>query len=175
MRVILVGAKKEPCVRVARYLEKKYLFKLVEMTAPIERFYRSLYYTGKWNRVRWEKTIQIYDALYSVDNDIFAQYVIARLADTKREDLVIPDIRYISELEKVREQGDFIVVRVTGPKPTAPRPGKYLGDAGPGTIILAEYFNKSAVMVDYAISYENLKGMKEVTDYMMQELTRRYK
>jgi hypothetical protein len=170
MRVVLVGTKQTPRTAVARELERAYKFKVVGMLDAVERIYRIIYFNNKWNRVRWEKTVKIYDALYEVDPEIWIQYMERRLS-TSTQDIVIPDVRYVAELDRLRNLG-FTVVRVREEGGTSvPHPGKSLLDAGEGTVIVHEYYGK--LPVDFGISFENRKNMVENVSYLVSKLKER--
>lgn len=170
MRIALVGTKQAPRTTVARQLERAHQFKVVGMLDAVERVYRLFYYGERWGRVPWEKSIKIYDALYTIDPEIWIQYMEKRLQTTTR-DVVIPDVRYVAELDRLRDLG-FLVVRVKQieENPTA-RPARALMDAGKGTVIINEYYGR--IPVDLAITYESFQNMKIVVEHMMENLKQR--
>lgn len=168
MRIVLVGTKQAPKTSVARYLEDAYDYKIVGTMDVIEKFYRTIYFDGKWQRVPWEKTTKIYDAIYAIDPDMLIQYMEKKLKMTTR-DVVIPDVRYVAELNRLRDLG-FTVVRVTQiERDHKPHPGKALLNGGEGTVVIHEYYGK--LPVDMGITFESRQNMKESVDYMVTKLT----
>jgi hypothetical protein len=168
MRIALVGTKQEPRTGVARELERSYNFKVVGMFDALKRFYRQIYYQEKITRVPWEKTYQIYDAIYAIDPEMWIYYMEKRLAKTT-SDVVIPDVRYVAELDRLR-QLDFTIVRVKHADSVATvRPAKTLMNAGEGTVVVNEYYGK--LPVDLVIAFESPQNMRKVVKHMLDNLT----
>lgn len=170
MRIVLVGTKQKPRSSVARELEKKYNFKIVPMFDAVNRIYRILRFDeARWSRVPWETTTKIYDAIYKIDNNLWINYLEKRLETTTR-DVVIPDVRYQYEVERLKNLG-FIVVRVKHlDKIENINIGKSLLDAAEGTVIVNEYYGKSSV--DFAITFESVSNMKDVVHHMISRLNK---
>jgi dephospho-CoA kinase len=174
MRIALVGKKASGKTLVAAYLKKQYRFKLKRLRDGTERILRILYDYEPYAHVSWEQEIYIYDALYKIDNNIWIGYLERRLKKSNSEHIVIDDVRYINEVNKLRELG-FTIVRVTSPDEDRHRRiGKGLARALQGSVILTEYFdrdNTEAYVADYTINATRDRlATKHSVDILVEKL-----
>ena len=103
---------------------------------------------------------KIYDALYAVDNNIWVGYLERRLRTTT-SDVVVEDVRYVHEANKLREMG-FTLIRVVPNKRASP--GHVLhGTTNPGTIMLAEMYSRG--MTPYKIDYSLYKEVGKIENF----------
>jgi ethanolamine utilization protein EutP (predicted NTPase) len=163
LRIAFVGRHQSGKTYAAHYLYKHHGFKTVKMQDGVTKMLRYFYKYRSHERINWEKRLAFYDALYILDNDIHIDYLLRRLA-TSTTDIVIDDVRYINEVQKLREAG-FIIIRISMPTTTKIKL-KGIKTAAPGSIKLNEYFNRTfeAYSTDYSIINENRNSLYRLLD-----------
>lgn len=172
LKIAIVGKRATTRTQVAQILKRQYGFKLMRMSDPTQRTMR-MFYKGRGHQM-WERRMLLYDALYETDNDIHINYAISR-AEMSTNDLVIDDVRYINELEKLRENG-FIIIRVEsmGPK----KPGKALTrKSSAGSLVLHEYFldtKNTSYNVDYSMVATDLVSTKASIAQLLLDIRAKY-
>jgi hypothetical protein len=171
IRIAFVGRKAAGKTFAAFYIKRQYGFKMMRISEGVTKFMRYMYLYGKNERPRWEKRLDIYDALYKIDKRIHIGYLLRRLEVTTNN-VVVDDVRYISELRELREQG-FTIIRIAAPETRRRKIGSTVRNAEAGTIALAEYFNKdetAAYNADYSIYNETRDGTRRALDKIIKEL-----
>jgi len=112
-------------------------------------------YRGKM--LGWEKRMDIYDFIYKMEPDVWVKNIEHRLP-LMQKDVVVSDVRYISELEYLRNNLGFTVVRVYAPMVKAPRIASVMGrESSPGTLYLMETYGKDfteRIGSDYSITFD---------------------
>ena len=171
LKLGLVGKGQSGKSFVATELRDKHGFDKMSLQDPAKSIARRLWVYGKGQRVSWERRYRIYDAMYKIDSDVWVRYLLNRIPKTPRN-IVVDDIRYVNELQMLRESG-FIIIRVTRPEDGRKRHIKLM-DAAPGTLVLQEWFNKdftSLIRADYTIDNYSRNGTKESIAKLVEKLT----
>lgn len=172
VKIAVVGKKSNDRKWVGLYLSKTHNFKKMRIEAGLAKFLRNMYgYTSQYVRIPWELKLDMYDAIYKVDNDIHINHLLRCLSTTDK-DVVVDDVRYANELLKLKEHG-FKVVRITTPlrkKVTL----KGLGKAAKNSIKLNEYFgtNFDLYSVDYSVYFEEADKAQKAIDKIVDALRR---
>lgn len=168
LRLAFVGKRSVPKTSAAHYLYKQLKFKRMHLDDGVTKFVRYMYTYKLHKRVKWEKRLEIYDALYKLDPSIHIDYLLRKLMTTDR-DVIVPDVRYINELEGLIAAG-FIVIRINT---TARGPIRLAGlkSASPGTVKLQEYFgrNLDAYPVSYSILADDRFKAREMLDIIIEK------
>lgn len=170
-KIALVGKKATGKTFVAFYLKRHYGFKMVRIMDGVSKMMRYFYLYGKHQRPKWEKRIDLYDALYKIDPDIHINYLLRRLATTTN-DVVVDDVRYINELVKLRELG-FTIIRIAAPEIRRRKVGATVRGAGKGTLVLQEYYGSdttAAYSADFSIYNDTREGTRISIDKIVKEL-----
>lgn len=157
LRVVLIGRSNKAITPIARKLQRPHSFKYMAFMDGVRKIDDIIYGGKKYKRLNWEKKIRIYDELYKVDSNIWITYLKQKLDVTTR-DVVIPDVRYLNELEQLRNMG-FIVVRVTTDRISKEHLTHKVMNAAPGTIIVADWYDANfsdKVRADYSIHYTDI-------------------
>jgi hypothetical protein len=169
MRIAFVGKRATAKTFCAHYLYKKQGFKRMQLDDGVTRLVRNMYTYRLHKRVKWEKRVEIYDTLYKLDPNIHIDYLLSKLSITTR-DVVVPDVRYINEAEKLVEAG-FILIRVNTPATSNLGLGHGLKTAASGTVKLQEYFghNFDAYPVSYSIISEDRDKTRQLLDIIIEK------
>lgn len=166
LKLLLIAKYAKDSTEAAAYLKRTHSFTRKPMLAGVKKLMTPIYYL-RTEKLTYYHRLNIYNALYALDNEIWVNYLNLRLR-TVTHDVVVEDPQYINEVNLLKEQG-FIVVRIDSPKQgladnAIPR------SALPGTVMLAEMYGKSKdhYKVDYAVFKESreslFKGLDEVVD-----------
>lgn len=110
------------------------------MDDALIRFMRTTYDLKKYQKLTFRTRLEFYDAVYGVDPEFFIEHVKSRLKKTTA-DIVIPDVRYINEMEALQELG-FIITRVTTPVKHLPV-GFFSNTAKEGSLAVAMAYDKN--------------------------------
>lgn len=167
LRIALVGKKATGKTYAAHYLYKHHGFKHLRMVDATHRIIKWFYKYRPYQRIKWERQLEFYDALYGLDPDIHVDHILRRLQTTTR-DVVIDDPRYINEVRKLKEAG-FIIVRLNMQENKRLRLAG-MQSANPGTVKLNEYFaaGSDAYPVDYSIINENKETLYQLLDSVVE-------
>jgi dephospho-CoA kinase len=142
------------------------------MDDGITKFMRDMYGYSKYQRPTWEMRLDIYDALYKIDPTMHLKYLYRKM-ERITKDIVVEDVRYISEIKDLHEQG-FIILRIATPEMQRRRHmGKALRDAANGTLLLSEHFynDKTAgYNADYVILNETREKTRQALDKLLDEM-----
>lgn len=153
----------------AYYLKKQHGFKTVRISDGVAKMMRYMYMYGKYERPKWERRMDFYDALYKIDNNIHIQYLLRRL-ETTTNDVVVDDVRYVSEILALKKAG-FLIIRISGPERGKRRNiTNTLREAAAGASVLHEYFTDSkalAYTTDYSIYNETKDGTRKSLDEIL--------
>ena len=162
IRIVLIGGKASSRTYAAQILKRYFKFKHMRISQGVDKIIRTFYMYGTLKqKIRWEKRIHIYDALYKIDNDIHINYLV-RLLDTTTRDVVIDDVRYINELLELQKH-DFVIVRVEVPQKGYRHVGRTVLDAAGGTLAVSETFGRAGQLpykADYSIYLENKETLQ---------------
>jgi len=175
VRLAFVGKPNSGQIQAAVYLKRKHHFKRVRMIIGPTRFLKFLYNYKRYERPPWDKRREVYNLFYKIDPDVWINYIVRRMERTT-EPVVIDDVRYVNEVQKLKEAGFTIVRFSTFEKNRAKSIGRYLGkDIVPGTVTLTEYFNKDAteiLRVDYSIFFDGSHAnLHKAVDDLLKNLT----
>ncbi len=168
LRIAFVGRAKVGRTFCAEHLRVRHGFKRKSIIDPVNRFIKILYFYDRDTRVTWEVKRSFHDAIYKIDNELLIDYLLARVKMSPL-DVVVDDIRYMNEAQKLKEEG-FIIIRVTSPVNKS-RTKQALGrTAAPGTLLLNELYNKdftSALQVDYSVHNVDNDATRAALDHIM--------
>lgn len=166
LRIGLVGKNKNCNVWVGEYLRYHYRWEHKRLNEPIEHFVKRThwYLEGKKGKVySWEQKLTIYDYLYKLEPEIWVKYMEWRLTKQLKH-CVVSDIRYVNELQYLRDKLGFKIIRVQGPARKLDQVQKSLGtEFAPGTLALAERYSKdftTTVKSDFTVSVDMSKGAR---------------
>lgn len=168
MRIAFVGKRAVTKTFAAHYLYKHKGFKRMQLDDGVTKLVRYMYTYALHKRVPWERRVEIYDALYKLDPNMHIDYLLSKLALTTR-DVVVPDVRYVSEVQKLVDAG-FIIVRINSPATGVLIKG--IKSAAVGTVKLQEYYggtNFDAYPVSYSILAENRDKTREMLDIILEK------
>jgi len=164
LKIALIGKRQDPRTSAAFYLKRQHGFKKLRMDDGVSKTMRFFYLYRKNERPKWERRMEIYDALYKIDPNIHIDYMMWRLSTTTN-DVVIEDTRYVGELQVLKEAG-FKIVRITSPEKLPNF--KMIKKAASGTLKLQEYFNAPETVgysADYSVFYDKSESSrKNLTD-----------
>lgn len=168
VRIAFVGKKSVGKTYAAHYLYKRYGFKHLRMVDATHRVIKWFYKYRPYKRIKWERQIEFYDALYALDPDIHIDHILRRLETTTR-DVVIDDPRYINEVKKLKEAG-FIIIRLNMRETKRVRLAG-ISNASSGTVKLNEYYaaGSDAYPVDYSIINENRESLFHLLDNIVEK------
>lgn len=171
IRIAFVGLHGSGKTYAAHYLYKQHGFKTLRMQDGVAKVIKWFYKYRPHKRIKWERRIEFYDALYALDNDIHVDYILRRLdggQETTR-DVVIDDVRYANEIIKLREAG-FIIIRMTMENEKLKRvvSNKHTSQ---NRINLNEQFNKfnDIYEVDYSILNATTAGLQKMLDHIVEK------
>lgn len=160
LRIALVGRNKMASVWTGNYLGKHHGFEHKRLSDPVETFVkRTHWYLGprKGKAYVWERKLDIYDFFYKMEPDIWVKYVEWRL-EKQQKPVVVSDVRYISELEYLRKNLGFKIVRIQAQPKRLENISKSLGKSyAPGTLALAEKYAKdftATVAADFTFKWD---------------------
>lgn len=163
IKIALIGKKATGKTFVAFYLQKHHKFKRIRMDDGVTKFIRDMYGYSNYKRPKWEFRYDIYNALYRLDPDMHVNYLFRKMLRIDK-DIVVEDVRYVSELKLLKEAG-FIIIRIASPETRRKlHLSKALRDAPAGTLILAEAFydDKTAqYSADYTIINEDREKTRQ--------------
>jgi hypothetical protein len=164
IRIAFVGRHQSGKTYAAHYLYKHHNFKTVKLQDGTAKVIKWFYKYRPHERVSWERRLAFYDALYELDNDIHVDYLLRRLAQNSTRDVVVDDVRYINEVNKLKDAG-FLIIRISMPVTTKIKL-KGISTAAPGSVKLNEYFNRTsdAYPTDYSIINENREALYRLLD-----------
>lgn len=170
IKIALIGKKAAGKTFAAFYLKQRYKFKKMRMDDGVTKAMRSFYTYGKHQRASWERRLEIYDALYKVDPSIHIDYMLFKL-ETTTIDVVIEDVRYTDELQKLKAAG-FTIVRIAAPDN---RRTRIVGmkSAAAGTLVLQEYFNEDKTKgysADFSIYNNTRDGTRRSLDNLIDTM-----
>src|ERR1044071_680296 len=114
LRIAVVGKNKTANVWIGNHLYWIYNLQHKRLSDPVENFVkRSHWWLGqKRGKVyTWQQKLAIYDFIYKIEPDIWVNYLDWRLKKQKKP-VVVTDVRYVSELEYLRDKLGFIIIRV---------------------------------------------------------------
>jgi len=172
MKIALIGKKATGKTFVAFYLQKQHKFKRIRMDDGITKFLRDMYAYSNYQRPTWEMRVDIYDALYKIDPTMHLKYLYRKMERISK-DIVIEDVRYISELQDLHEHG-FTIIRIAAPEMRRRRHiGKSLRDAATGTLLLSEHFFNDktiAYNADYVILNDTRENTRQAIDKLLDEI-----
>lgn len=167
--IALIGKKQAGKTFAAFYLHTAYGYKKLRMDDGVTKAMRYFYMYRKNERPSWLKRIELYDALYKVDPNIHINYMMHRLSTTTNE-VVIDDVRYISELQVLKQHG-FTILRIASPDRKKIR---IVGQksAAPGTLQLQEYFRTETIgySADFSIFNDTRDGTRRSLDNLVDTL-----
>lgn len=153
----------------AHYLYKNHNFKTVKLQDSVKKVIKWFYQYRSHERISWERRLAFYDALYELDPDIHVDYLLRRLSQDSTRDIIVDDVRYINEVEKLKEAG-FIIIRISMPDGKRTR---IVGmkTAKPGTVKLHEYYSRTfeAYSTDYSIINENKDALYRLLDSIVEK------
>lgn len=169
MRVAIVGRSRTANTTVARLFQRPHGFKYLSLDDGVKRTMEHIYGMGKYQKIRWERRTEIYNALYKIDPDIWVGFLAQRLTRTTG-DVVCPDARYINELDRLKALG-FTIVRVTSNVSVASLTHTY-GTSATGSLALNDWFDSNfsdKFGVDYSIHFDK-KQIKPRVEQLVQTL-----
>lgn len=172
-RIALVGRAKVGRSAISSYLQDKHGFKEMGLQDGVRRTLRTLYGWTTYHRVPWETSMKFYDALYKLDSNIWIGFLAWKIERTKMPNIVVDDVRYLNEVEVLKNLG-FKIVRITSPNINSHHLSKNLMDAAPGNLLLQEWYNKDfteLIGVDYSIHNGSREAMKRAVDSLVINLT----
>jgi len=172
MKIALIGKRATGKTFVAFFLERHHNFKRVRMDDGVAKFMRDMYGYKRYQRPTWERRVDIYDALYKIDPTIHLRYLFSRMTRITK-DIVIEDVRYISELQALREDG-FIIIRIAAPERQRRRHiGKSLRNAADGSLLLSESFfddKTASYSADYVVLNEDREKTRQAITKLLDEI-----
>ena len=160
LRIALVGKNKAAKTWAGNYLKEKHKFTHKRLGDPVENFVKNtFYYLGRERGkvFSWSQKLAIYDYLYKMRPDIWVGLMEERMK-TQQKDAVVSDVRYIDELEFLRDKVGFTIVRVHAPPPRLTNVTQALGrEYASGTLYLAEMYAKDfteTIRADHSITFD---------------------
>lgn len=167
IRLVFVGKHIAPRITATNWLYKKRGFKKMYLEDGVVKLIRDMYTYKLHKRVPWEKKYRIYNILYKEDPNIHIDYLLRKLETTTR-DVIVPDCRYLNELQKLIDH-NFVVIRLN----TTPKGGIRLAgmeEAAAGSLKLQEYFARiDAFPVDYSILADDIWKTREMLDIIIEK------
>lgn len=170
IRIALVGKKAAGKTYAAHYLYKNHNFRTMKLQDGVSKVIKWFYKYRSHERISWEKRLVFYDALYELDNDIHVDYLLRKISQLSTRDIVVDDVRYINEVNKLKSAG-FTIVRISMPDNKRVRMAG-IKSALPGSVKLNEYYggkNFDSYPVDYSIINETQKGLFTLLDSLVEK------
>lgn len=168
--IAVIGKTARDRIFLATALEDTQNYKQIRIAEGVGKFLKTIYGIGYNKRVPWERQLEVYDAIYKIDPDVQVDYLLAR-AQLHKKSLVCDDLRYLSELNKLKNAG-WKVIRITSPKGKTRIPG--IKHSAAGTIVLNEHFGHSdalSALADYSIWHEDKEKTLETLTKIINSLT----
>lgn len=151
IKLALIGNSRKSRTRAALYLRYEQGFKIVRLDDAVREVCRRIWGYSRASRVPLKQRYAVYDAIYRIDKDAWS-HAIKRRLQTATMDIVIPDARYINEIEYLQKDLGFKVVRISRQDTQDYPRYEFLKTAEPGTIFVPEFLpGKEAIKADYSV------------------------
>lgn len=171
INIAFIGVSMEGQTACAEYLRRIRGFKRMELREGLIHFLRTSYGYHSHFKMPHNEITPYYDAIYKLNNTLFVNHFKARFENTVR-DVVVSDIRYLNELEALKEMG-FIIVRVTTSKlGRGPNLKHKLKSAAPNTVTLSMLYDKnfaSNYNVEYSVNYTSISSLAALIDPVLEQ------
>lgn len=175
IRIALVGPRKSGKTFVGFYLKKQHGFKKWALGDGVTRVFKLLYDWKNWEQMHWRIKLALYDFMIEkVDPLIWVKFLKRRL-DKSNSNIVIDDVRYISEIVELQSLG-FVIIRITAPEERRNKYVAYLLGKDPpeGLAALHEYLHgdeTKAYKANYTIHNDTKEGTRRAIDFIIENLT----
>lgn len=173
IRLALVGSDEAARKTVSRRMSNAHNFSFLSAQGVLRKFLVVLYNYNSKQTIPWERRFRIYDALYAIDHEIWVRYLARRLENIQR-DVVVPDCRFLDEIQYLRKL-DFQVVRIVSKRKRKFPPSSQTMTKVPGKIALSEYYSRGfdeLLGVKYSINQDDTAGLRKATDELVEKLRR---
>ncbi len=170
VKIAFIGINRSVQVRCTQYLKLRRNFTRLDMDRPIKNLIRASYPNQKWVNIPWSQRLALYDSIYAADPNLIIGNTKVRLSTTE-SDVVIPDVRYLNEMQELQKLG-FIICRVTtGAKPLHLK--KYLGKSESGTVAMSLVYDSrfaAKYSVEYSLNPTNFHSTKALVDQFLEKI-----
>lgn len=163
VNIAFVGLNTKAQTACSEYLVHKCNFKRLDLDTPLRDWARRMYGYGQHTKLPVNELRKLYDSVYRYDNNIFLGYFGTRF-DSTEADVVVTDVRYLNELEFLKNKG-FHIVRVTSEITNKPKISTYIEGAEKGTVALSMMYDKSFARsydVDYSLHFTNMGNLSGI-------------
>ena len=165
LKFVIIGDRQSEKSFASFYLRDKFKFKKVRIADPVETFIRRVYKVPFGHKSDRHLKNRIYHALYDLDSEMFIRYLTWRLEQTTIPRIVIDDVQYLNELNKLEELG-FTTIRISSGRNK--KPPRNLDDR---YILLYEMFGKhlNKYNVDYSIIHTSRESSKQTLSRIVEQ------
>lgn len=168
--IAFIGLNRRAQISCAEYLKRVHGFKRFDMDAPLKKFLKTAYAYKHKQNLTFKKSLAFYDSIYRVDNEIFIKYVQWRMSISEI-DTVISDVRYLNEMEALKDLG-FTICRVTTPVKRLPI-GEFAKYAEPGSVAMALAYDKRFSVnydANYSVNWTTVATTGSVMDPFLERI-----
>lgn len=170
INVAFIGTDEYAQTACAEYLKRKLNFKRMDLEDGLIHFLRTTYGYHQRFKLRRSEIRQFYDELYKIDNDIWIGQFTRKFLKSEN-DIVVSDIRYLHELDALRDLG-FVVCRVTSEPRHKKDIGRFIKHADKGTVALAMLYDKTFAHmhnVDFSIHFTNHANLPAIIHPFLEQ------
>ena len=171
IRIAFVGKRAAGQTQAAIHLKTKHGFKRTPLRDGVYKTLWRLYEYKHYYHIPPEVEWKYYDAMYGVDHKVFVTYLKNRLTRITN-DVVVEDVRYTDEVEYLKNELGFLIVRIVAPeehrKMYIPKMTRL-----DGSVLLYETFNhdpSAAIRANYVIANNSREELKAGLDKMIGDI-----
>lgn len=168
--IAFIGTTQAGQTACAEYLYHTYRFKRINMDEALRQFIKTSYWYKVKQNTNWIQKLQFYDAIYSVDNEIFIKYMRGRMEKVE-SDVVVWDVRYLNEMKALKDMG-FIICQVYHPRGKV-EIGKYVKSSNEGTVAVAmTYDDRFSInhSPDISVTWGKYSDTKPIMDALLTRI-----
>ena len=171
INIAFIGTSYKSQVACAEYCRRILMFKRMDLNENLVQFVRTAYGHTWHTKKPADEIIPFYDAIYKTDHNFFIDHFRRRFEKTEK-DVVVADVRYLNELQALRDLG-FVIVRVTVPDMVrGPNIGAKIKTAEKNTVILSMLYDKNFAInynVEYSINYTSISSLSALIDPILEQ------
>lgn len=169
-RVAVIGKNRKMVSSVGSRFKNGHGYRRLSMNAYLNRMVRQLYGIQEAKQMGFELKQQLYDAWYKIDPEIWIQRI-KRIVEAcePTTNIIVPDVRYMNELQILKEL-DFTLVRVTSVPSTALSIVGLGMNTNPGAILYYEHFSPQSIQCKYSVHVDSYGDAVKATQSIINNL-----
>lgn len=171
INIAFIGTNYTAQVACAEYCRRILKFKRVDLNENLVQFIRTAYGHTWHTKKPAQEIVPFYDAIYKLDNNFFINHFKRKFQNTEK-DIVVVDVRYLNELQELKEL-EFVIIRVTVSDQTrGPNIGAKIKTAEQNTVVLSMLYDKnfaSNYNVEYSVNYTSISSLAALIDPVLEQ------